>query len=857
MPPRWKLIASKTLHRLGYALCGLSLVLFLNFSPATARSPVVPSSRDGVVQVQQLWQQGRDHYQSGQFAAAISPWQQVAQIYQEQGDPLNQAVALGHLSSAYQQLGEWSKAQAAIEESLALLKTQPEARSQLAQALNTQGSLQLAQANPESALKTWQQATQIYAEVGDLAGQVGSLVNQAQAQQVLGFYLRARKTLETVKEALAQQSDLELKATGLRNLGDTLRLVGDFEQSRTALLESFEIAQNLENAPLQEVTQLSLGNTAYAQQQLETALEHYQAAARSPQSTLNVQAQLNQFKVLLDQGNLPLAEALWPQLQTQIAALPTSRETVYSQINLGRGLVRLKKDLSSRKVSWRHISQLMATAVQQAQQLSDPRAQSYALGYLGQLYEQTQQWSSAEDLTQQALTLAQGANAADISYQWYWQQGRIAKAKGNLTAATTAYEDAFNTLQDLRSDLVAINPDVQFSFQQTVEPVYRDLVDLLLRPQVADQDHIGQARDVIEALQVVELENFFRSACLEGQRVAVDRIDQEKAAVLYPILLGDRIEVILSLPNRQLRHYPIAVADAEVEQTITEFRRFLEKPYTAPEGKQLGQTVYQWLIQPAEQELAQAKIDTLVFVLDGSLRNIPMAALYDGQKYLIERYSIALTPGLQLLNPRPLDTRNLRILAGGLAESRHGFPPLANVPRELEQIEATASGQILLDQGFTIQALRDQIQSLPFPIVHLATHGEFSSNANGTFIVAYDQLIPINEFNDLLRTSEQLRRNPIELLVLSACKTAAGDKKAALGLAGVAVQAGARSTLASLWYLDDESGAQFIGEFYRALSEGTTTKAEAVRQAQLALLRNPDHRQPANWAPYVLVGNWL
>lgn len=197
------------------------------------------------------------------------------------------------------------------------------------------------------------------------------------------------------------------------------------------------------------------------------------------------------------------------------------------------------------------------------------------------------------------------------------------------------------------------------------------------------------------------------------------------------------------------------------------------------------------------------------------------------------------------------------MLAAGLTEERHGFSALANVNSELQEIQAEFSSRILLNQAFTSSSLQDQIQALPFPIVHLATHGQFSSNASETFVLAWDKPIEVTELSALLRQRENTREDVIELLVLSACETAAGDKRAALGLAGVAVQAGARSTLASLWSLDDESGAQFIGAFYRALSIGNLSKAEALRQAQLSLLRDRNFRHPRYWAPYVLVGNWL
>jgi CHAT domain-containing protein len=142
-------------------------------------------------------------------------------------------------------------------------------------------------------------------------------------------------------------------------------------------------------------------------------------------------------------------------------------------------------------------------------------------------------------------------------------------------------------------------------------------------------------------------------------------------------------------------------------------------------------------------------------------------------------------------------------------------------------------------------------------VVHLATHGQFSSQADDTFILTWDNRLNAKELDTLLRVTDQSRPNAIELLVLSACQTATGDKRAALGLAGVAVRAGARSTLASLWSIDDKSSALLMSQFYRELVRTEVTKAEALRLAQLSLLQNPRYQHPRYWAPFVLVGNWL
>ncbi|MBD2450725.1 CHAT domain-containing protein [Nostoc sp. FACHB-152] len=838
---------------LAFVLCvllGISLTLTLELKQVIASSVQFVVSKEKITETSNLIQQGRELYQAQRYAEAINIWQLALKAEKNLS---SQTMVLNYLSLAYQQLGKWQQATQAISSSLNLIRNLPQTKLILAQALNTQGSLQLAQGKTEQALKTWQQATTIYTAAGYTQGRIGSLINQAQAQQALGLYLQARKTLAEVEKTLENQSDKQLKTTGLRSLGNVLKSVGALADSRRVLQQSLQVLQN--DAHLSQelsATLLSLGNTAYAQGDTDVALAFYKQAATtgSANSMTQIQAQINQFQLFIATGQTKTAENLSIELQRKFTNLSPSRATIYARINFAKSLVKLgtRENTISAK--------LLAIAIGEAENLSDQPAQSYALGYLGGLYEQTQQWSNAQDLTQQALQIAQAINAPHIAYQWQWQLGRILKAQGAIKQATSAYEVAFTTLKSLRSDLVAINSDIQFSFREAVEPVYREYVQLLLNSEPS-QDQLKQARQVIESLQLAELDNFFRSACLEGQIVPIEKIQQSAAAVIYPIILPDRLEVIVSLPQQGLRHYTTKISQSEVEEVTEQLRENLEKPFTTPEGKSLSAKVYDWLIRPAAVELSQNGVKTLVFVLDGALRNVAIAALYDGDRYLVEKYSIALTPGLELLGPRPLRKSKLKTLAAGLTEARHGFSSLPNVNDELKAIESQVPNEVLLNQTFTSSALRKQIDSIPFSVVHLATHGQFSSNADETFVLAWDKPIKVNELKELLRSREQTTPEPIELLVLSACETAEGDKRAALGLAGIAIQAGARSTLASLWSLDDESGARLISQFYKELATKQVTKAEALRQAQLSLLKDPDYRHPRHWAAYVLLGNWL
>lgn len=856
----------------------LSLFPFPPHSVAVAQS--VPDALS-------LLEQGLTFFQSEQFSQAATVWQAAATAFKGAGEPFHEALALNYLSLAYQQLGQWQPATEAVSSCLSLLQLSQAKRldSQrlpiLAQALNTQGHLYYALGQSEQALTTWQEATGVYEQLEDREGAIGSQINVAQGMQALGLYRRSRQTLGEVERALQSEPNSLLKATGLRSLGNALRAVGELEQSRELLQQSLTIAQSMRHPTAIASAQFSLGNTARAMAQKalvlndsqtaetewQTALAAYrQVAELSTSPRIRLRSQLNQLALLIDLAQVSEAEALLPDIQAQLNQLPPSRGAVYDRIHVSHNLIKLFLTESSpdSTLSDRHLREIatgLATAVQQAKILQDPRAESYALGSLGHLYELAAQSQEAQKLSQQALMIAQGIDASDIAYRWQWQVGRLMKEQGKKPEAVAAYTVAIDTLQSLRQDLASINPDnpdVQFSFREGVEPVYRELVDLLTDPnETPTQENLRQARQAIESLQLAELDNFFQEACLDAKPIQIDEIDTT-AAVIYPIILPERLAVIVALPNSPLRLYTTFVAQSEIESKLNEIQQNIGRRAGANQVVlQNSQQIYDWLIRPAEADLKQSQIQTLVFVLDGQLRNVPMAALHDGTQYLIEHYSLALTPGLQLLPPQPLAEEELQLLTAGLSEARQGFSALENVEQELQAIQEKFPSELLFNQDFTQLNLQEIINSSQVPVVHIATHGQFSSQAERTFILTWDGRINVKELDGLLRQKEQELSRPIELLVFSACETASGDSRAALGLAGVAIRAGARSTIATLWQVSDESTAALMVRFYRELAQGEgITKAEALRRAQVSLLREGRYRNPYFWSPYILVGNW-
>ncbi|MEL6604633.1 MAG: CHAT domain-containing protein [Cyanobacteria bacterium J06614_10] len=808
--------------------------------------------------------QGQQQYDAGQLSAALRTWQQAA--VNSDLPPLARALSWSYASIAAQDLGEWTSAEEAITKSLALLANQASGQGTTlikARVVNTQGRLYLKKGQPEAAWEAWQTAADAYQKADDELGNIGAQINQSQALQTMGLYRRARLLLEDIAEKLADQPQSEMKAIALKSLGNVFQTAGSLDQSQQYLSESLSIYQQIGTDLDIADTLFALGNTARLMQDAETAQQHYQAVETLlPSSALSTEAQLNRFTLLLKTQEWEKARALLHDVLAQVTSLPPSRQAVYSRVNFVESLlsasVPLENISAERPVEWlpmHTVASVLTEGVNQAKVLQDTRAQALAIGELSKLYSYTQQWEAVKDLSQQAIALSQGNNAQDMAYRWHRQLGKAYQQQGNAEKAIASYTAAVDSLASIRRDLLATNADVQYSFRESVEPVYRELVSLLLLPEAPSQHALSRARATIEELQLAEMENYFRSACIDSESEFIDRLDPE-AAVLYPIVLSDRVEVIVSLPDSPLQHHRTWQSEQDTNQTIQNLYRYFNPAFPDSRRLTLSQAVYSWLITPIETTLSAKHINTLVFVLDGQFRRIPMGALYDGERYLLEKYAIALTPGMKLLGPHFQNPKPLQALMLGLTQARNGFSALPGVKTELEQVANSVSAEVLFDQAFTKEKLASEIDRIPFPVLHLATHGQFSSNLADTFLLAWDDKITISDLDSLLRARRE-QSEPIELMVLSACQTAEGDDRAALGLAGMAIRSGARSTLATLWSVNDSSTAALVSEFYQELTNAQLSKAEALRRAQVKILKTPKYSHPYYWSAFVLIGNWL
>jgi CHAT domain-containing protein len=365
-----------------------------------------------------------------------------------------------------------------------------------------------------------------------------------------------------------------------------------------------------------------------------------------------------------------------------------------------------------------------------------------------------------------------------------------------------------------------------------------------------------EARGTIEQLKESELQDYFRDTCIadfKSRQRSIETI-APGTAVLYPIALPDRIELLVSFGKDQ-EQFTVPISEARLTSEVQQFRQLLEKR-TSNEFLVPARQLYDQLIRPIDPVLAAHHVDTLVIVPDTVLRIIPFAALHDGQHFLLERYATAIAPSLQLMDPRPLTAGPSLALIVGISQSVEGFASLPGVVSEVADVHAIEGGKTLVDGAFTEVNFASELKSVPYNVVHIASHAEFSTDPKQTFVLAHDGKLTMDDLETDIKFDER-RDSALELLVLSACETASGDDRAALGLAGVALKAGARSAVASLWYVSDEAAGDLVIDFYRQLKSGRLSKARALQAAQRGLVAGGRYANPAYWAPFLLIGNWL
>jgi CHAT domain-containing protein/Tfp pilus assembly protein PilF len=706
------------------------------------------------------------------------------------------------------------------------------------------------------------QAERSFAAANDAHARIEVLRALATAYRALGEPERGVMALE---RALPEATDARSKTILTAYLGSLSLQAGNNDRARTLLTGALQSARAQEDPVLIAAILNDLGALHRGENENEQALALYEEAARldlgADNTVVTLEALLNAAWLQLDRGDHAAAGALLLRAERAAQILNTPYRRVQGATRTGQLLLELaRREPATRPQMVKTAHALLQTASNLAREMGVLHVSSSVDGTLGTTYLLAGRLDDALVLTREAILAAQQAGANQLLFRWHWQAGRIFHAQRQSEKAIASYRHAYAIY---RSDSLAtpVPDDILLTIESPAVALL-ELADLLLQKSTTVNDpaqlraQLIETRDVVEQMKAQELQDYFRDSCIAEARARTRTVEQSMdpdTAVLYPIVFADRLELLVS-HGTEIRRVTVNISADAIAEAAHRLRAEAEGRHT------LGylphaQALYRWLVRPIEPLLTQWRVTTLVTVSDPTLRAMPFAALHDGERFLIDRLAVATVPSLELTDPRPISTRKVKTLMVGLTESVQGYPALVNVESELENIRAIYDGPVIINDAFQRGRLERELTGERYNIAHIASHGEFAGEVRRSFILSYDGKISMDELARYIGYN-RVRDDPVDLLTLSACHTAAGDERAALGLAGIAVKAGARSALASLWPIHDDATSLLMTEFYRQLRTHGVSKAEALRRAQTKLLGMTRYRHPGYWSAFVLIGSW-
>ncbi|EDN70997.1 TPR repeat containing protein [Beggiatoa sp. PS] len=730
--------------------------------------------------------------------------------------------------------------------------------------------------------------------------QVEAQLKLAMSYHALGFHDKALHILLKKATPIAKS----LKETVLliqikMALSDVYLTLHQRKEAKEFLNTAEDMAKKMGKLQLLASIFNKRGNLLMMSTQIDEAMLMYQKslelAKKYSENLLIAKVMLNQTLAIPVRSDIDDTSAIDELENTLnvIQTLPASHFKSFGLIALSQIPKHLEEeafefDDIQREKSQNMVFQTLKAAQESAKQTGDDRALSYALGFLGQLYEQAYQDDQVQRykndailLTRQAIFYAQQTgnvtsivpkNACntsqqaptpmpEITYRWYWQLARLLTVQKNQDEAIKQYQLAVNHFTSVRSRLRDTGYRyTPYQFEEKFAPLYLEFIELLFQ-KVKDgknqQSDLQKVRDAIELLKEDEIKDYFQLDCIGKSEQSVKKLPPH-TAVFYLLFLKQELKLLLNLPNG-LKLIDVPISVSKIKAQAKDFRGNIINKENQENLLEESTQLYNSLIKPIEAKLTEHQIKTLIIVPDGVLRTIPFAALHDGKQFLIDKkYALVIAQGMDLINTQAPDWEPSKILLNGVSEAVQGFDPLPNVKEELKNIQAIYphTHSKFLDNLFTESTFKKQLLKKAYNIVHIASHASFKDKPEQTFLLTHDGKVSLDQLEKFIKSKNA--DLPLELITLSACDTAKGGDKAALGLAGITLKAGAKSALASLWQVDDKSTAELGAEFYRQLklNQGIT-KAQALQKAQLKVIKMKEYQHPYYWAAFILIGNWL
>ncbi|MEA5476749.1 CHAT domain-containing protein [Pseudanabaena galeata UHCC 0370] len=830
-----------------------------------SKSVFAQTTSDRKAEEDKLLKSCRNYINTQKFQEAVQECQQSASNFKAIGTRIGESKALSNLGIAYYSLGQYQKAIDYLQQSLAIFRQNNDFNGELS-SLNNLGNTYLILGQYQKAIENFQQSIKISKQLNDRKGEAISLSNLGNAylvhyekdvdfylynlQNCLGCILNVHEILYSFQKSLdifRQIDDRNGEGNALGSLGITYFRMHLYEKAVEFYQQSLAIFKQSENLNGEAYSLGNLGLTYNKLGQHEKAIDFYQRSLAIKKQIGDRSGEglsLKNLGELFDNQNQPkLAIAFYKQ-----------SVNVYESIRKDiKGLSKDEKEsyLSTIAQTYRNLADLLLKQgrILEAQQVLE-------LLKVEEIRAYTRNTRAVDDTNGIATNKTETRT--------------IDKHSSLIALGLRVDQCEQQRCPELRQ-LIKQRQDVANEYDKTVETLVKEIRDRTTNDKAFfDPTLVGKMEEIVTA--------------------------QPKTILIYHLILKDKIWVLWASKGGITKSIEVPNVGLEkVSSNVLKLRTLLQSPENLEELQKTSQQLREWLIPPQLQaELSANDIKHLVFAPDSVTRYIPMGVLYDGKKYLVENYTIAtiISAGLTDTTSRlPNPAKNTSVLAAGLSQPVSGYSPLPNVLTEINAIVRTSDnpnkgiydGIKLLDSTFTKDSLLDNLGS--YAIAHIATHGKFvSGDPDKSFLVLGNgKTLPIPEIKKLRGLSK------LHLVVLSACQTALGgtngDGTEISGISYFFLGIGAKSVIASLWEVSDDSTSLLMQQFYNNLSKSSdsapVTKSEAMQQAQLSLLQKQitakdniqrgniavvyrggskptdNYSHPYYWSPFILIGNGL
>ena len=843
-----------------------------------------------------------------QYQKAIDYYMQSLAILKRIGDRNGEARLINNLGEAYNSLGNYEKAINYYMESLAITRQISDYKG-AATSLNNLGLAYNSLGQYQKAIDFYMQSLMISGEdasacisdskseacLGYLYGQATSLNNQGDAYNSLGQYQRSIDLYQQSLAIFRQISNRNGEAASLTGLGVAYGNLGQYQKSIDLYQQSLAIFKQISNRNGAAASLNNLGEAYSSLRQYQKAIDYYMESLAIKKQIGDRSSEANSV------NSLGAAYYSLGQYQKAIDFFQQSL-AIFQQISNRNGEAASLNNLGSAYHSlgqYRKAIDFYEQCLTIKKQIGDRKGEAASLNNLGGTYYSLGQYQKAIYFLQQSLAILKQIRDRNGEAASLNNLGAALNQLNQPEIAILFYKQSVNVRESIRKDIKGLPKEDQQLYINSVAYSYRNLADILIK-----QDRIMEALQVLDLLKIQELEDYLKNikgsdrsaqgirllapeqALSENlfeinfenskeinnqlanqiQQIPKSEINKvpeylkqipQGTALIYPLILSDRLEIILFTPNKLPIHRTVAIKQSQLDALINDFRVGLQD-YSFQDYKEPSRKLYNLLIKPIEVELVSAQTTTILYAPDGILRYIPLAALHDGKQCLVEKYRVSNLIAYSLSDFSPQPQIEPSILAGAfggkLGEPKFGQTPLPATIQEVQTITNLFQNSVgLVENNFSRAAVEARFTK--YNVLHFATHAYFSVGTPDESFILFGN-------GDKISLSElsNWQIPNVSLIVLSACQTGTGKLGSGVEILGFGYQAqkaGIKQAIASLWSVSDEGTQALMDAFYRELQKGDVKPTEALQRAQISLIKSEKYRHPFYWSAFFTIGNGL